>query len=126
MLEGKNEIPITLFEAAESVDSGVIYLQDTIRLVGNELVDDLRELQAGATLRLCGEFLSRYPEILCEALPQSGEPTYYEKRGPEDSQLDVNRSLAEQFNLLRVVDNQKYPAWFEMEGQRYVVKIERK
>lgn len=32
ILEGKNEIPITLFEASESIDSGKIYLQDTIKL----------------------------------------------------------------------------------------------
>lgn len=29
----------------------------------------------------------------------------------------------EQFNLLRVKDNERYPAWFELQGQRYVVKI---
>ncbi len=28
ILEGKNEIPITLFEAVESIDSGPIYIQD--------------------------------------------------------------------------------------------------
>ena len=38
ILAGKNEIPITLFEAEESVDIGNIYLQDIMNFSGTELV----------------------------------------------------------------------------------------
>jgi hypothetical protein len=33
--------------------------------------------------------------------------------------------LSAQFDLLRTVDNDKYPAWFELRGARYVLKIEK-
>ena len=32
VLEGKNEIPVTLFEAAESVDAGKIYAKEYLKL----------------------------------------------------------------------------------------------
>ena len=32
--------------------------------------------------------------------------------------------LAEQINLLRVVDNKRYPAFFEWRGRRHVLQVE--
>ena len=37
---------------------------------------------------------------------------------------DISKSLDDQFNLLRTVDNNEYPAFFEINGRRYVIKIE--
>ena len=113
ILEGKNIVPITLFEAAESVDAGQIYLQRKMLFSGNELVEDLRSCQGNTTVAMCLEFVNNYPEILSQARPQKGQESFYARRTPEDSRLDINQSIKEQFNLLRVVDNKKYPAWFE-------------
>lgn len=125
ILEGKHEIPVTLLEAAEAVDSGVIYAQTRLRFRGTELVDELRAAQARATFALCRAFLAEFPESATHARPQTGTPTYYPRRRPEDSRLDPDKSLREQFNLLRVVDNDRYPAFFELDGQRYRLRIEK-
>jgi methionyl-tRNA formyltransferase len=37
--------------------------------------------------------------------------------------LDQQRSLAEQFELLRVVDNVRYPAFFHWRGRRYELQV---
>ena len=54
---------------------------------------------------------------------QQGKGTYYRKRKTEDSALDIDKTIREQFNLLRVVDNNHYPAFFELNGQKYTLKI---
>ncbi|RYD06308.1 hypothetical protein N752_05290 [Desulforamulus aquiferis] len=126
ILEGKNEIPITLFEAGEKVDSGVVYLKDVMKFQGLELVDDLRKIQAETTIKMCLEFVDRYPDIIQYGVKQQGESTYYPRRTPKDSRLDVNKTIQEQFNLLRVVDNENYPAFFDINGYRYILKIERR
>ena len=36
---------------------------------------------------------------------QMGEATYYRKRNKNDSELDINKSIMEQFNILRITDN---------------------
>lgn len=123
VLEGKHEIPVTLLEAAAGVDSGDVLAQTVIRLRGDELVDELRTAQAAATAVLCREFIARYPFNLANARPQAGEPSHYPRRRPADSRLDPDRSLREQFNLLRVADPVRYPAYFEMAGRRYEVRI---
>ncbi len=121
VLEGAAEIPVTLFEATEEVDSGVIYGQELIKLNGTELVDELRAKQAAATFSLIRNFVSAYPAV--EGKPQQGETTFYKKRKPEDGALDVQKSIAEQFDLLRISDNERYPAFFMWKGEKYILKV---
>mgnify|MGYP006113763613 CR=1 FL=1 len=123
ILEGRQEIPIVLFEAKEAVDSGPIYLRETMRFDGTELVDALREAVARHTMSLCERFVATYPQVLEGAEQQSGAESYYPRRTGEDSRLDPHKSLASQFDLLRVADNQRYPAFFELNGKRYVLHV---
>ena len=57
---------------------------------------------------------------------QTGEESFYPKRTAKDSELDVTKSIAEQFNLLRVVDNERYPAFFRYNNNTYIIKIKKK
>lgn len=123
ILEGKQAIPITLFEASDRVDRGDIYADEVIALSGGELIHELRAAQAAATFRLCLRFLAQYPSIAAQARKQAGTPSSYRRRTPEDSRLDPDRTLREQFNLLRVADPDRYPAFFELAGRRYRVRI---
>jgi len=125
ILENKNTIPMTLFEAAYRVDSGVIYLQDSIDLKGHELLGDIRASVAMKTIELCRRFVASYPCIASSGRSQKGLPTYYRRRTAADSQLNPDSTIREQFNLLRVVDNERYPAFFEIGGHRYLIKIVR-
>ena len=89
------------------------------------MVDELRQKQAETTMRLCKQFVEQYPSILDQSCKQSGESTFYSKRTPSDSKLDPNKTIAEQFNLLRIVDNKSYPAYFDLNGTHYILKVEK-
>ena len=62
ILEGKNQIPVILFEAFDAVDSGVVYLQEVIEFYGHEFINELRKIQAVSTVRLCKQFVETFPE----------------------------------------------------------------
>ena len=121
ILEGKNEIVFTMFEADKKVDSGPIYMKKTLKLDGYELNPELREKQAKQIINMCLEFVNNY-EKYKNPTPQEGEESLYPKRTPKDSKLDI-KSIKEQFNLLRIVDNENYPAFFEIDGHKYILKI---
>lgn len=121
ILEGKNEIPVTLFEAHEKVDSGVIYAQKHVKFDGTELIDEIRKKQALITEELILAFIAQFPNN--EGVAQAGKSHHYPQRKPDDSQLDISKSLREQINLLRVCDNTRYPAYFEYNNQKYILKI---
>ncbi len=121
VLEGKNKIPVTLFEADKSFDGGKIYFKKFIDLNGDELIDELREKQAQMTFYLIDKFLRERSDII--GVKQKGKETFYQRRNPSHSELDINKSILENFNLLRVVDNQRYPAFFIHKNQKYIIKI---
>ena len=123
ILEGTNEIPISLFEAELSVDSGVIYYEDRIKFSGHELLAELKDMQGKKTIELIMKFVQDYPRV--KGRSQTGEATYYRRRTAQDSQISIHKTIDDQFNLLRVCDNQRYPAFFVRDGIRYLVKIEK-
>jgi len=123
ILEGKNKIPFSMFEASNGVDNGDIYMQKSLQLNGYELNNELRDKQAKFTIDMCLDFINNYEKYKIPT-KQKGLESVYKKRGKEDSQIDINKTIKEQFNLLRIVDNEEYPAFFDIDGNRYILKIE--
>lgn len=121
ILEGADRVMVTLFEAVDELDAGPIYMQRELQFEGHELVDELRDAVANATHQLVLDFARAWPNV--HARPQQGTPTYYARRRATDSRLDPNQPLRDSFNLLRVVDNDRYPAFFEHAGHIYELRI---
>jgi|SRR3990167_3153960 len=121
ILAGKNVVPITLFEAVDKVDSGPIYSKKLMRFRGDELLDELHKVQGEKTVELVLEFVKKYPKVTPKN--QFGQESFYRKRNSKDSELNINKTISEQFNLLRVVDNKKYPAFLKYLGKTYLIKI---
>jgi methionyl-tRNA formyltransferase len=58
-------------------------------------------------------------------MAQFGEETFYPRRGAIDSELSIDSTIRQQFDLLRTVDNEAYPAFFYHKGNKYILKIEK-
>ena len=54
---------------------------------------------------------------------QKGKATYFRKRSPVDSKINLNKKFKDLIPLLRVVDNKRYPAFFEYKKKKYLLKI---
>ena len=54
---------------------------------------------------------------------QKGKSTFYRKRTILDSEIDINKSIKSQFNKLRVVNNEQWPAFFYYKKKKFVIKI---
>jgi len=124
VLECKSKIPVTLFDAVQEVDAGPIYGQRFMELDGTELLTEIKHQQGLVTQDLIIEFVDKFPMV--DFKDQVGEESFYQKRSPADSELDIYKSIEEQFDLLRVCDNEHYPAYFKIRDQKYIVKIYKK
>jgi len=124
-MEGRSDITVSLFEASEYVDSGPIYSQQRVQLKGTELIGELRALLATRIVSLCENFVTNYPESANKKKKQVGSPTYYRRREAEDSKIDIDKSIRDQINLLRIADSDRYPAWFEMNGVKFSLNIKK-
>lgn len=124
ILKGAKTIPITLFEATDKVDSGNIWTKRYAELEGYELADEINEKIFPIKLNLMDFAIKFMDRIKTQPQEKIDEP-HFPKRAPADSELDVNKSIAEQFNLLRIADNERYPCYFNYKGYRYRISLKK-
>lgn len=124
ILEGKNKIKVSLLELSKELDSGDIVNQMDLVLNGTELYEEIRLAQANVTFKLIKNFLETYPNFIRKS--QTGVSTFYKRRKPIDSELDINKTLKDQFPLLRIGNNRKWPSFFKFKGCTYIIKIYKK
>ena len=121
ILRNKNKVYISLIKAAKEVDAGPIYFQNSFVLNGTELSDEIRNIQGIQFLNIIKKFLIKYPKV--KSKKQIGKGNFNKRRYPKDSQLDVNKTIKKQFNLLRINNNKLYPSFFYFKGHKYIIKI---
>lgn len=120
VLEGGTSVVVSLIQAADRVDSGGVYAKFRCRITKTDLWQDLN-LKVGRLIVRCLDSVVDYPNR--RAKVQKGRPTWYRRRVLRDSQLDPRRSLADQFDLLRVCDPVRFPAFFDLHGKRFELTI---
>lgn len=125
LIEGHETITLSLLEAEDKVDSGRIWLKRHISIEKTAIWRDVNRLLFEAEINLMNEALTNHQAIKPYQQSSDIEPTYRRKRTPEDSRVNPALSLADQFNLIRMCDPDRYPAWFEMYGQKYRLVLER-
>jgi methionyl-tRNA formyltransferase len=124
ILDGENKITVSLIEAAELVDTGLIWLKTSFSLEGHELLEEINKKLFDAELHLMTSFVDQTNDI--NPTNQIGDPgNYMKKRTPADSEIDPEKSIVEQFNLLRIIDFERYPAFFYHLGYKYQIKIKK-
>ena len=121
IIEGKNTIDFTVFEVDKSIDGGDFYFKEKMHLKGHELYDEIRDLQAKMRIKCCMKLLRNFKKLKLKK--QRGISTYYRKRNKEDAEININKTIKSQFNLLRSVDNNNFPAFFNYKNNKYIIKI---
>tara|TARA_B100001093_G_scaffold78881_1_gene70138 strand:- start:14445 stop:15089 length:645 start_codon:yes stop_codon:yes gene_type:complete len=122
ILEGKQHIDFTLFEATEECDAGDYYLKKKLCLNGYETYQEWRDLEGDFVVNMVVEYIDRFDDL--EPIPQSGDESIYRKRGKNDDEISVENSIKEIFDKLRICDPEQYPVWFEHRGRKYNLKLE--
>jgi methionyl-tRNA formyltransferase len=123
ILQGADEIVMSLLNAEDALDSGDIWQQQRVQFDGTELHDEINGKLFAAELWLMDWALANCDRA--QPRRQQGASTFYRRRTPADSAIDPARPLLDSFNLLRVADPERYPAYFEHRGKRYRLRIER-
>lgn len=125
ILAGAEEITVTLLEARDEPDTGPIWAQRRVHVPAHALYDEInaRIFDAEAALMDEALHLARRPQPTPQ--PADIERTYYRRRRPSDSELDPHKTLAEQFDLMRVADPERYPAFFRLRGHVYKLNLEK-
>lgn len=123
--QGADHITLSLLEAEDKVDTGKIWKKIRIPIPKHALWDEINHLLFEAELELMSFAVENFGIITPEPQPQHHPVTYYPRRTPKNSEININKGISEQFDLIRVCDPNRYPAYFYHLGNRYTIKIEK-
>ena len=121
ILKNKTKIYFSLIKAVKKVDAGPICLKISFFLDGLELYEDMRIKQGKAAIKLIEKFLNKYPKIKFK--DQIGKSNYNKRRTNKDYKLNLNKTIKSQLNILRISNNENYPAYFIYKKQKYILNI---
>lgn len=122
IVEGCERIVLTLLAAADPVDTGGIWHQIVIPIPRNAVFHEINRLIFEAELQLMTWAIAN-----CDRLaprPQEGVVTQYRRRTPADSEIDPTKPLSDVFDLLRIADPVRYPAFFRYRDRTFRISID--
>ena len=125
IVQGDDHITLSLIEAEEEIDTGRIWKQKRINIPKYFLWDQINQSLFVAELDLMTWAIENSSVVLPKDQNQTATPTYNRRRSDLDSQLDLEKTIEEQFDLIRVCDPNRYPAFFEKDGKKFKLKFER-
>jgi methionyl-tRNA formyltransferase len=125
IIDGAERITVTLLEAEDKVDTGNIWKKLVVPIARHALHDEINAALFAAEAELLDFAVDRFDSV--EPIPQSLVATSqpYRLRNPADSEIDPFRDIASQFDLIRVCDPQRYPAFFRLHGHTYRLRVEK-
>jgi len=124
IINGATDITLSLLEAEDKVDTGDIWKKIRVPIPKTALFDEINGLVFNAELELMDFAIENYLTI--KPKKQSDiDSVHWPKRSPKDSVIDANQTILEQFDLIRVCDPQRFPAYFYNDGVRFNITIEK-
>ena len=125
ILEGKEELTLTLLEANNKIDSGKIWKKLNFQVPKHALWNEINAQLFEKEIELIDFAVGNFKSVSAKSQALDIEPTYYPKRTPNDSEIDPYKSSESQFDKIRVCDPDRFPAYIELYGERYKLILEK-
>lgn len=122
ILDGRTELTMSLLNADDPVDSGDVWRQIPFHVAPTATFSEINQALFSAQTNLMTWALENCDRS--RPKPQQGVPTHCRRRSPTDSEIDPLRPLAESFDLIRVADPVRYPAYFSLHGRKFRITID--
>ncbi|MGX5659523.1 hypothetical protein ACWKWV_07345 [Castellaniella ginsengisoli] len=125
IVDGAEEITLSLLEADDRVDNGCIWKKARIFIPKHALWNEINELLFDAEIDLMNFAVREFGRVHPIEQDVKIAPSYYPRRSPGDSRIDPHQSIVSQFDSIRVCDPERYPAYFELYGEKYKLVLEK-
>lgn len=125
IMNGAQKLTVSLIEAEDLVDSGSIWHQIQIEIPKDALWDEINHRLFEAELLLIDFAVRDFSTIAPKKQNSDIPPTYYKRRGPNDSEINPELSISSQFNKIRVCDPKRFPAYFFLHGSKYIISLKK-
>ncbi|WJI24221.1 methionyl-tRNA formyltransferase [Thermosynechococcus sp. B0] len=108
IMQGFESTSISAIQCTKELDGGPIYLKEPLSLHGtaDEILIRASRIIENMIIRIVKENPSPTPQI--------GTPTYFKRRKPDESRIDISQisSLEKLYDFIRMLDGEGYPPAF--------------
>ena len=125
ILNGARTITVSAINAEDKIDSGDIWAKKTFNVAPDELHDEINLSLFQTELSLLDQVVEMVEKGHQPHPQPDEEATYFPRRTPDDSRIDPYRSIADQFNKIRISDPSRFPAFFELHGSIYTLNVKK-
>ena len=115
-------LTVTAFKATEGMDAGAILYQYNIPLSSSDTLEILDKKRSLGIKKSFSEILEELKQGYIVLRAQTGQDSISQRRTPDDSELDPNETLLNLWDKIRVCDNNKFPAFFHLNGKRIIIR----
>lgn len=124
ILNGAENITLSLIDAADNIDTGDVWKKISLPVKKHALWKEINHILFQGELELMTWAIHNHANIVPEIQDVIETATYWPRRTEKDSRLEIEKSIKEQFDLLRICDPDRYPAYFEMHGRQYKLRVD--
>jgi methionyl-tRNA formyltransferase len=122
VLNRRKHLVVTLYKLDPGVDSGRIINQINKPITRLDTIKTLDNKRKEAISEAFQLFIDEIEQGYIVLREQTGTPSYSPRRTPDSCELDVNKNLEELWDEIRICDNEKYPAWFRIDGKKIIIR----
>ena len=124
IINGATQVTVALLEATDEIDAGDIWKKVKVKIPKTALFDEINDLIFHSEIKLMDFAINNFKTVKPTPQPPS-IPSYWSKRTPNDSEIDIDKKISEQFNLIRVCNPKFFPAFFYKDGIRFNIEIKK-
>ena len=118
LIEGKTQFILHAFLMTPGIDDGDVITHEIFDINQWDTCQTIYYKISIIQKRILEEFIPKLLSNNFKHIPQTGEPSYYEKRTPDDGLIDWSKSVHEIYNFVRALTS-PYPGAFTfLNGQR--------
>ena len=122
VLNKREHLVVTFYKLDEDVDNGKIVSQSYQPIEKTDTIKELDIKRKDGIEESFQVFINELKQGYIVLRNQTGKPSYSPKRTPESCELDVQKKLIDLWDDIRICDNDKYPAWFTVDGKKIIIK----
>jgi methionyl-tRNA formyltransferase len=124
VLNKLSHVVVTLFKADAGVDDGPYAFKGKFPIEPFDTLASLHRKDHEISAELYHKLINAVTGRTLRLQKQTGEPSYWRRRTPADSQLDSAKSLSDLWDHIRICDNDRYPAFFMIGDYKVILRYD--
>tara|TARA_B100001063_G_C16706956_1_gene525804 strand:- start:514 stop:1161 length:648 start_codon:yes stop_codon:yes gene_type:complete len=123
ILNGEEKIVSTVFRCAKNFDDGPVIFKKKFHYPGNLVYEEIKALQMKNSISLIKRIINLLNKNELSSIKQIGKSSYFKKISSKINELNIDKSIKSQINILRTRDKKKFRGYFFYKKRKFYLSM---